>query len=208
MSSALASHSAPRGRWPQWLERLLRRGQSSKSVATPAAHAHAERFDEATALWTTHIGTAQSQMREATASLLDGFTAILAELDQIIAPSVESVVTPPTLDARAAVLARCEQRLQELLSGLHDSVHAREEMLGSVRELAGSSRVLVDMAEDVGKLARQTNLLSINAAIEAARAGESGRGFAVVAAEVRRLSGESGQTGRRIADQSISSAST
>jgi methyl-accepting chemotaxis protein len=57
------------------------------------------------------------------------------------------------------------------------------------------------MAEDVSKLARQTNLLSINAAIEAARAGPSGRGFAVVAAEVRRLSAESGETGRRIGSQ-------
>ena len=74
-------------------------------------------------------------------------------------------------------------------------------MLGSVRELSGASASLGDMAEDVGKLARQTNLLSINAAIEAARAGDSGRGFAVVAAEVRRLSTESGDTGRRIGEQ-------
>jgi methyl-accepting chemotaxis protein len=74
-------------------------------------------------------------------------------------------------------------------------------VLGSVRSLSAASANLGDMAEDVGKLARQTNLLSINAAIEAARAGESGRGFAVVAGEVRRLSSESGETGRRIAEQ-------
>ncbi|MFG5408844.1 methyl-accepting chemotaxis protein [Piscinibacter sakaiensis] len=105
------------------------------------------------------------------------------------------------LDRGAADLARAEQRLSGLLQTLQGVVASREAVVGSVRSLTEASGSLRTMADDVAKLARQTNLLSINAAIEAARAGPSGRGFAVVAGEVRRLSTESGETGRRIGDQ-------
>ena len=169
-------------------------------MSTHDADAVATRLDEAARTWTTHLGTARDQMRDATHQLLAGFTQILGELDAISAPAGGASVDSACLDHRADVLAHCETRLRSLCEGFRGFVESRDEMLAAVDGMAGESGQLDNMAEEVAQLARHTNLLSINAAIEAARAGQHGRGFAIVAAEVRRLSAESGDTGRRIGE--------
>jgi len=157
------------------------------------------RFDVATRTWATHLGTAQTQMREAIDKLLGSFDDILRELDALIgAPENEASASD---DSRAEVLVQCESQLRQILGNFEGFVRSRDEVLKTVRTLSDASGSLREMAEDVSSLARQTNLLSLNAAIEAARAGASGRGFAVVAGEVRRLSEASGQTGKRIGSQ-------
>lgn len=168
---------------------------------TPAAFTAAllQRLDVAADTWTAHLGAAQDQLRDATTQLLRGFDDILHELDCLIGPGGQS--NGPGIDQRTVVLEQCEERLRGLLASFRGFIESREQVMGSVRTLTTASQGLHSMAEDVSKLARQTNLLSINAAIEAARAGPSGRGFAVVAGEVRRLSAESGDTGRRIGQQ-------
>jgi methyl-accepting chemotaxis protein len=163
-----------------------------------------ERLDSAVQLWSGHLGTAQTQMREATEQLLQGFMLILEQLDKILdddPDAMRSRGAAGRLDERARMLQQCEQQLRGLVENFHGFVQSREALTATMRSLSGASTDLRGMAEDVAKLARQTNLLSFNAAIEAARAGDSGRGFAVVAAEVRRLSTESGETGRRIGRQ-------
>jgi len=72
------------------------------------------------------------------------------------------------------------------------------ELVEMTDNIAQHAKDVQSILSEIGAIAKQTNLLALNAAIEAARAGEAGRGFAVVADEVRDLSARTTQFSQQI----------
>lgn len=67
-------------------------------------------------------------------------------------------------------------------------------------ELNGKLQQVGKIADIIVEIARQTNMLALNASIEAVRAGEYGKGFTVVAEEVRKLADGSSRSASEIID--------
>ncbi|MBN2222132.1 MAG: HAMP domain-containing protein, partial [Vallitaleaceae bacterium] len=81
-----------------------------------------------------------------------------------------------------------------------ENIRAFQKVIEVVNHLAQEANEVEQIVDSITNIAKQTNLLSLNAAIEAARAGEHGKGFSVVAEEVRKLAEESNQSAAEIGE--------
>jgi len=179
--------------WERRGMRVVHRAAANTRLYTRSLH---EVADASLARWSRHIDTVRQQTETAGSELTHDFAAIRAQLRAML-DAVDSADQGGVVN----VLALSQSDLEAMIVRLNRALEDQKPMLREVEALVAVTNDLKLMATAVGEIARQTNLISLNAAIEAARAGESGRGFAVVATEVRRLSAESGSLGKKIKDK-------
>ncbi|MCM3111713.1 methyl-accepting chemotaxis protein [Lederbergia lenta] len=119
------------------------------------------------------------------------------QLDKIVAQANEA---GNRADGGALQIAKMKNSIESFttfFNGLSDTFKMLTEKILETNDFASSIRQITE----------QTNLLALNASIEAARAGEHGKGFAVVAEEIRKLSGLTDETLRKI-DENLNEVNT
>jgi methyl-accepting chemotaxis protein len=147
-------------------------------------------------VWKRNIELACSESERSTATLLESFANVSAQLDSALGD--DTGLSTLELGAADRLLARHQGELEQLTATTRKVARLKDDMAAGVAEIAATLGELGSLARDVQSISRSTHLLALNASVEATRAGASGGGFAAVAQEVRQLAGQSRDVGIRI----------
>ncbi|MCY6355649.1 methyl-accepting chemotaxis protein [Clostridium sp. ZS2-4] len=96
------------------------------------------------------------------------------------------------------VLKNSKNTINTLKNTSYNNSQAMSKFTEIIAQLDNNTKSVLTILNKINHIAKQTNLLSLNASIEAARAGEAGKGFAVVANEVKKLAGQSEEAAKQI----------